>query len=130
MNKITCYFCHVKLLQRRFYLHINRHTEEKPFKCLHCNLWFSSAVVRDRHILNTHKIHLHHKCSFCGISKVTLDDLNCHIQRVHTKDGKKFKCYFCKSFHKWFVTPTWLCTQMNSIISANSVLSNTRAISD
>jgi len=93
---VTCYFCHVKMSRTQFYLHINRHTEEKPFNCLHCSYWFSRPTVRNRHILIKHKINIHHKWNFCGVPKVTLDELNRHIQRIHTKDGKKFKCFFCK----------------------------------
>jgi len=96
LKKITCYFCHVKLSRKHFYLHTNGHTGEKPFQCLNCNLWFSHPKVRNRHILLKHKSHLQHKCSFCGVSKVTLDELNRHIRLIHTKDGKKCKCYFCK----------------------------------
>jgi len=95
-NTTECYFCDVRLSRKHFHFHINGHTGEKHYKCLHCNLWFSRPVNRKRHIIAKHKMHLHHKCSFCGVSRVTLVELNTHIQRVHTKDGKKLKCYFCE----------------------------------
>jgi len=93
--KTTCYFCLVNLSSRHIYLHMNGHTGEQPFKCLHCGLRFSQPKVLKRHILSKHKIPFHHKCSFCGVSRVTVGELNTHIRRHHTKDNKKFKCYFC-----------------------------------
>jgi len=96
LKKITCYFCHVKLSRKSFYLHINGHTREESYQCSHCNLRLAHPQVRKRHILCKHNIHLHQKCNFCGVSRVTVGELNSHIRERHTKDSKKFQCYFCR----------------------------------
>jgi len=95
-KKFSCYFCNSKVSSfPNLCHHVRQHTGEKPFKCLLCLKPFRRPGVLAYHDKLKHNLNKRWRCKFCDVQKITLPDLNRHIQSKHTKDNRCSKCYFC-----------------------------------
>jgi len=94
-SQFQCYFC-LKNFQtkKNLFAHIKRHTGELHVSCIGCKNQFNYRDLRKhtRICVKSRKIFV---CPLCNSSKASSSELNWHIQRVHTKDYPKTKCYFC-----------------------------------
>ncbi|XP_050676700.1 zinc finger protein 26-like isoform X2 [Leptidea sinapis] len=76
--------------------HRTRVHGEKTYKCSQCDEKFSTEYLRQRHLVNAHKIG--HKCAVCGKLFTRNSFMRNHIRRSHLKE-KNFECDIC---HKKF----------------------------
>ena len=90
--KFTCQFCGKKYGQKALLIiHERTHTNERPFKCTHCDLAYPSKNQLDHHMQRV--MGVKHMCSFCGKQLNSRSSLEIH-ERIHT-GTRPIKCEFC-----------------------------------
>ncbi|XP_056152881.1 zinc finger protein OZF-like [Lampris incognitus] len=90
---INCFICGKGFSGRgRMWLHVNEHTEERPFTCSVCG----KAFLRREYVYSHMRIHTGEKpfrCSECGKTFARTGNLRTHM-RIHTRE-KPFRCSDC-----------------------------------
>lgn len=84
----------------KFYLkyHLITHMEKKPpasYKCFFCEKDYQSKEDLEAHMQNLHTGDEPFVCMLCDKRFKTRNNYRTHHQRVHT-DGRKYKCTYCE----------------------------------
>ncbi|XP_031764052.2 zinc finger protein 699-like isoform X2 [Galleria mellonella] len=84
-KRYMCEKCgYITSLYSNLVLHIRTHTNERPFKCPHCDRGFTSSCNRDRHVLS-HTGEKPFQCHHCLRRFRQKNECKMHIQHAHLK---------------------------------------------
>ncbi|XP_021344305.1 histone H4 transcription factor-like [Mizuhopecten yessoensis] len=76
-----------------------RHTNDKPFKCQHCEHSCKTAADLRKH-MDSHSVEVPFRCHVpdCDYGARTYSSLSNHFKRTHQEvDVQKYACHVCKS---------------------------------
>ncbi|XP_055603705.1 zinc finger protein 436-like [Uranotaenia lowii] len=93
-QRVYCEICNKGFVSpKTLETHIKAHSEEKVFKCEHCEEEFTDRTRYRNHIKKNHSQGSAFLCSECGMSFLRNDYLQVHMRRH--MGIKPFKCKFC-----------------------------------